>query len=515
MEKFDVNNPNNNKGGPFRIKWLGLFAAMFWAFFFALALSNVLSPYFSQIISGLLSGITPLLLGIVVAFIFYRLVDFIEKVILKNAFKNSPYKFAIKRTISITIVLLIIIGIIALVFAILVPKIVEIVQRLTAGGGDGGTQIYNNVVNEICAILQRWFGTEISQDAIKEVLNGIFEFFMQTVGYINNLLELSMNVLSGLLNVLIGMLLAILMLKDKEKITKFTRRFTYANFKKERADELCVMAHNANNILYNYVICKLIEFAIIFVSLGITYSIMGLEFTWELSLIIGLFNFIPYFGIYIGALPAVLITLIFNSVNQALYMAIATIIITTIEFNVIVPIITGNRLKVSSLLIVGSIVVGGAMFGIMGMLLAPPLIALISVVVTGNIELKENHMKYVMELNKARQKSLQEEQERLGIENNEENAASSITAKNKAENTVSVSSVKENGKEEKASTKKEEKPEIKKEVKSAEEKLKDKDSTTKNKDTENKTQTKKVKVTEAEKDEETAKNKNKEAVTKE
>lgn len=414
MEKDNFNS-NNSKGNPFKFKWSGLFIAIFWAFFFGLALSNVISPYLSKILSGLLSGITPILFGIVIAFVFSKLVDFIEKVVLKNAFINSPYKFGIKRFISISAVLLILAGVVALVFAILVPKIIEIVEKLTAGGGDGGAQLYNQRVNEICALIQRLFGAEVSQDNIKDILNTVFESFMQTIGYLNNVLELSMSVLSGLLNVIMGLLIGILILKDKEKISRFSRRFTYANFKKDRADELCVMAGNANKILYNYVISKLIEFAIIFVSLGLTFMIIGLEFTWELALIIGLFNFIPYFGIYIGSLPAVIITLIFDSINSALYMALATIIITTIEFNTIVPFITGKKLKVNSLLVVTSIIVGGAMFGVMGMLLAPPIIALISVVVMGNIELKENHKKYVEELKLAREKSLQEEQERLGL----------------------------------------------------------------------------------------------------
>ena len=71
-KKQEYNNQNTNKP---RFKGWGLFSAIFMAFFLALALSNVVSPYFSQIVNGLLSGITPILLGIAIAFVFYRLVD--------------------------------------------------------------------------------------------------------------------------------------------------------------------------------------------------------------------------------------------------------------------------------------------------------------------------------------------------------------------------------------------------------------------------------------------------------
>lgn len=422
MEKnnFDSNYTLNKPTSKFR--GFGLFVAMFWAFFLALALSNVISPYLSNIINGLFTGIAPLIIGIVVAFIFYRLVDFTEKFLLKNAFKNSPYKFGLKRFISISIVLLIIVGIIVIIFSILVPKVVSVVQELTSGGNDGWAQMVNNVVNEICSLIQRWFGAEVDQVSIKNVLNSLFDQLQQTINYIGGLTQISMSVLTGIFNFFIGMILAILILKDKEKITRFSRRFVYANFKKERADEMCVMAHNSSKILFDYVICKLIEFAILFVSLGITYSIMGLKFTWELALIIGIFNFIPYFGIYIGTIPAVLLTMIFNSLDMALYMVIATVIITTIEFNILIPIITGNKLKVSALLVASSIIIGGAMFGMVGMLLAPPIIAIISVIVTGNIELKENHMRYVMELNASREKQKQEQRESMGLPEQETNS---------------------------------------------------------------------------------------------
>ena len=434
MEKKDFNSSLNNykNGSSFRIKWFGLFVAMFWAFFAALALSNVLSPYFSQIISGLLTGVTPLLIGIVIAFVTYRLVDFTEKVVLKNAFKNSPYKFGIKRIISITLVVLIIIGIIVIIFSILIPKIVSVVQQLTAGGGDGWDQMVNGVVTDICNLIRNWFGADVDQESIRNVLNSIFDTLRETVFYIDGLMEISVSVVTGAFNFFIGLILAILILKDKEKISRFTRRFVYANFKKERADNLCVMTKNTNKILFDYVICKLIEFAIIFVSLGITYMILGLSFTWELALIIGLFNFIPYFGIYIGAIPAILLTLIFDSMDLALYMAIATIIITTLEFNILIPIITANKLKVSALLVTASIIIGGAMFGIMGMLFAPPIIAIISVIVMGNIELKENHMRYVMELNAERERQRQEQKELIGIaEKNKDSSSVSNRLNNK------------------------------------------------------------------------------------
>lgn len=401
-EKIDF-EPENTRRKP-----LKLFTTLFLACLLAIALGSVVSPYLSEMLKGLLTGCTPLVIGIIIAFIFSKLVDLIENKLLKNVLKNNPHKYGIKRFISIVIVLLIIISIFVLIFSILVPKIVEIVKQLTTGNGDGWEQMVNRVVNEICALLQNLFGADVDQASIKNALNSLFESLRTTVLYIDSLLAISVNLISGIFNLVIGILIAVMILQEKERIFRFSKRFLYANFKKERADKITIMAHNSSKILYSYAICQLIQFLLLFFPLGIGYSLLGLNFTWELALIIGLFNFIPYFGIYIGCAVAALITLVFNSMSSTIYMLLVTLSITVVEFNIIVPIITGNKLKLSPFVITASVIIGGAMFGIIGMFLAPPVTALISVIVTGNIEFKENKMKYLMEL-----QNLEEEQKRM------------------------------------------------------------------------------------------------------
>ena len=404
-EKIDF-EPDNTRRKPLR-----LFTTLFLACLLAIALGTVLSPYLSNVLKGLLTGCTSLLIGIVIAFLFSKLVDLIENKILKNLLKNNPHKYGIKRFISIVIVLLIIIGIFVLVFSILVPKIVEIVKQLTTGNGDGWEQMVNRVVNEICALIQNWFGADVDQASIKNTLNSLFDSLRTTVLYIDSLLAISVNLISGIFSFVIGILIAVMILQEKERISRFSRRFLYANFKKERADKITVMAHNSSKILYSYAICQLIQFVLLFIPLGIGYSILGLSFTWELALIIGLFNFIPYFGIYIGCVPAMLITLVFDSMSATIYMLIVTLAITVIEFNILFPIIMGNKLKLSTFVVTASVIIGGAMFGIVGMFLAPPVTALISVIVMGNIEFKENKMKYLMELQDLEEERKKDEEE--------------------------------------------------------------------------------------------------------
>lgn len=397
-------SPKQGLKNSFGIRWFNIFVAVFWAFFIALALSNVLSPYFSQITKGLLAGMTPLLIGVVIAFITYRLVDGIESKLLKNAFKTSPYKFTLKRIISITLTLLVILGLITAFLAIMIPRVIDAIKELTVGGGDAWDQMVNKTVDEICELLRNWFGTDVTQSSVKEVFGGISTYVKNTIVYLGGVMQLSMSVVTAIFDFLIGFVIAVFILKDKEKISHFIRRMTYANLRKERADEMYVMAHNASTILYDYVICKLVEFVLLFVTHGVTFMCMGLKFTWELALIIAVFSLIPYFGIYIACVPVLLITIVFDSLNSALYVLLAIFIITTVLYNFVIPFITGKKLKISSLLVICSIILGGAMFGVIGMLLAPPIAAIISVIVNGNIGLKENSMEYAMEVGEVEKK---------------------------------------------------------------------------------------------------------------
>lgn len=407
-EKFDFQQNNPTQRGPFRIRWSGLTLSIFVAFFLALALANLISPVLSNILNGILNGVAPIFIGIFVAFIFYRLINFTENVILKNAFRNSPHKFGLKRFLSILLVMSIIIGIIALVFSILVPKIVSVVMELTDQSGSGWNDLVRRIVDEISTLLSKWFGMEVEQESIINVLNSFFAYVSETVLYLNGIMSISVTLISSIFNFIMGLLLAVLMLKDKEKVAKFTKRFIYTHFKKETADEMCIMTKNSSKILFDYIICKLIEFAILFFSMGITYSLLGLKFTWELALIIGIFNFIPYFGVYIGGGVCAVITLIFNSMSAALYLVLATVILTTVLGNTLIPFITGNKLKVSALVVVCSIIIGGAMFGIFGMFIAPPIAAILGLIITSNIELRENSMKYAMEVNALNNENIKE-----------------------------------------------------------------------------------------------------------
>ena len=119
-------------------------------------------------------------------------------------------------------------------------------------------------------------------------------------------------------------------------------------------------------------------------------SIMGVKYSVLLGFLIGILNIIPYFGAIIGVGLSILITIFTGGFAKAIWLAIVVIIIQQIDANIINPRILGNSLKVSPILVIFSVTVGGAYFGVLGMFLAVPVVAIIKIILLDYIEYKNS-----------------------------------------------------------------------------------------------------------------------------
>ena len=119
-------------------------------------------------------------------------------------------------------------------------------------------------------------------------------------------------------------------------------------------------------------------------------SLLGVKYAVLLGFMIGIFNLIPYFGAIIAVVIAALITLLTGGLGQCLIMVIVVIILQQIDANIINPKILGNSLKISPLLVIFAVPVGGAYFGFWGMFLSVPIVAVIKLLLTDYIEYKNS-----------------------------------------------------------------------------------------------------------------------------
>ena len=134
--------------------------------------------------------------------------------------------------------------------------------------------------------------------------------------------------------------------------------------------------------------------------MSIAMSIMGVKYAVLLGFMIGIFNLIPYVGAIVGVAVALLITLLTGGLSQTIWTGIVVIILQQIDANVINPKIVGSSLRLSPLLVIFAITIGGAYFGIFGMFLAVPVATVLKIFVSEYLNFKN---KSKVELNEKEQ----------------------------------------------------------------------------------------------------------------
>ena len=161
---------------------------------------------------------------------------------------------------------------------------------------------------------------------------------------------------------------------------KFFNKLAKRVFNKKTYDHIDKYFGQANEMFFKFVGSQVIDAFIVGILTTIAMSIIGVKYAPLLGFMIGLFNLIPYIGAIVAVAVAILITFITGGWLQALIMAIVVIILQQIDANIINPRIIGNSLEISPLLVIFSVTVGGAYFGMIGMFLAVPVAAVIKLI---------------------------------------------------------------------------------------------------------------------------------------
>lgn len=192
---------------------------------------------------------------------------------------------------------------------------------------------------------------------------------------IANLSSLLFAVTSAFFNTFLGLIISIYMAISKDKVIAGLTRIYKRAFPKETAKDIQNFANEANTIFSNFVTGLIIESLIVGMLAFISLSLMGVKYALTLALIICVTNVIPYFGPFIGAIPAVVSTALYNPA-LALWVLLFILVLQQFDANFIGPRIMGNSVGISPLWIMFFILVFGTFWGAAGMILAIPLGAL-------------------------------------------------------------------------------------------------------------------------------------------
>lgn len=311
----------------------------------------------------------PLIWAVVIAYLVNPLIGLLEKHTRFN------------RTLNILIVYLILAGIFTLIAIAVIPTIAVNITELIDRLPDFITNLEAYLTDWFARLTEYSFAKYIEFDAVNtyiERVSGVFDVIISTA--LNSLLSVG----TGVFKFVIGFIISIYILRDKEAFGKGFRKFFFAKFSTKNAEKILEFIRDADRIFSRFLIGKLIDSVIIGMIAAVGFLLLKAPYPLLLSLIIGITNMIPYFGPFIGAVPVAVITLFFDPV-LTLWVLGFIFVLQQFDGYILGPKILGQSLGLSPFWIILAILIGGGLFGVIGMLIGVPLMAIFKNLITKHI----------------------------------------------------------------------------------------------------------------------------------
>lgn len=350
-------------------------------FYFALLRLGQISSVFKQF----LSVAKPIIYGLAIAYLLNPIVRWVDHWMAPFLEKHCP-KMKKRRQLSrgtgIFLSIVLMTALIVTLLNMMIPELYGSIRdmifnvpsqmnrfisefsKMHSSNSTVGKML-ENVVEEASSFLQNWMRTDL-MDKVNLWMTQL------TVGMIQMVREV--------FNFIIGIIVSVYVLFNKEKFQKQTKKLIYAVFRPGQANMILQVGGKSNEIFGGFIIGKIIDSLIIGVICFVGLSVMNMPYTMLVSVIVGVTNVIPFFGPYIGAIPSAVLIMLADPL-KGIYFIIFIVILQQFDGNILGPKILGNSTGLSSFWVVFSILIAGGLFGIPGMILGVPTFAVIYYVV--------------------------------------------------------------------------------------------------------------------------------------
>ena len=332
--------------------------------------------------------ISPVIVGFVIAYLLSGACTLFERLIKKCISKPFVQKRA--RGLSVMIVYLLVVLLLYLVGSFLFPIIIQNIddfiqyslpmiyiqaREWVVNVDWGGLSEMLNLDEQ----LQSFFDNFSLADVMEHAQFGVYQ-----------VTEFVVNITSGIFNAVIAIIISIYASLHKNKLLDMFNRVMNLFVKEPRLTQIRSYLTLANQLFYKFIKAQFLDACILGVLATLLLTILGVPYAVVLGLFLGVCNMIPQFGSIFGTIVTIAFTLITGTPTQTLMVAACLIVLQQIDANVISPKIMGNALKINPILIISSLVVGGAYFGVIGMFLSIPIAAMLKILFIDALEKKES-----------------------------------------------------------------------------------------------------------------------------
>lgn len=366
-----MNNEKQPKWATMAVVFLGVIA-------FSLAFGNL--AQFGSIAADFIRIISSVLFGASFAYLMNPIMVAAEKPLYRLLSRRNLTERSAKKLshgFAIVIALVVFVAIFYVLVIMVVPQMAESLEKLLSPSSLESYRIK----------IDSWIRKIVADTRLEKVyLENSGMIFDAVAKWLSNLLlnesaifdvaQWAFGAMKQLMNVLIGIVVAIYMLAYKETFRAQAKKLTVAIFRPQRADRLIETAQITNRLLNGFLVGKLIDSLIVGAICYVVMRILGWPYPELISVIIGLTNIIPFFGPLIGMIPSGLIILVQDPM-MALYFLIFVLLLQQVDGNIIGPRILGETVGMSDFWILVSITVFGGLFGFVGMILGVPIFGVI------------------------------------------------------------------------------------------------------------------------------------------
>ena len=328
----------------------------------------------------------PFIIGLGVAFVLNVLVNVVEKKWLKNWKASAMTKRAVSLIVALTMVIGFFVFLLFLIipnlqntiaiFADNIPAYTKNLQELLNSLG-----IETNIINEISEVFK-----SLGDSASNYIVENSNQVLETTLG-------IATNVVTGFINVTIGIVFAIYFLAQKEKISGQVDNLMHAYLPEKIIVKIQDIASLSNKIFSNFVGGQCIEAIIIGFLCFLGMLILRLPYASTISVLVGFTALIPVFGAFIGTIIGAFLIFMISPL-QALIFIIFILVLQQLEGNLIYPKVVGKSVGLPGIWVLVAVTIGASINGVLGMLLSVPIASIIYSTMATNIRyrLKEKNL---------------------------------------------------------------------------------------------------------------------------
>ncbi len=329
-----------------------------------------------------ISLIMPFIIGFCIAYLLNPLMKTYETLCGRLDKKGKTAKY--RRVISVILAYLTVVLLITVFICIISPQIKDSVVTLVRN-----VQVWMpKFIEYIHPIIKDSQIVEVLSQQLSGIFNNLGNLLLEYSGNsISGILGGVKNVTGMLSNILLGFIISVYMLLGKEKFASQIKKLMTVCMRPARADKIIAVCDDAHKIFSSFLMGKIVDSIIIGVLCTIGMSILRLPFAALVGFIVGVTNVIPYFGAFFGGIIGILIILVVSPI-KALWFGIFILVLQQIDGNVIGPRILSSSTGLSAFWVIFAIIIGGGLFGIVGMFLGVPAFALIYALVRSYINKK-------------------------------------------------------------------------------------------------------------------------------